>query len=269
MFSLELTLMALVLFGLLGAVLNTIVGGGAGVILVPLMILVFRQSANAAIATTFVAVAIGAFVSTFAYGRQGRVDFRAGWLLSAFTLPGVILGAFLTSTFEGPLFDVVLGVVVMALGILMLVSPRMTPQVNTTSGWARRFTDAFATQFTYRIQLSVALPFAVATGLLAGTFGAGGGLVITPGLVLAGFPVHVALGTVRLVAGVLSIGASATRFSLGQVDLLFATFLAIGAVPGAFLGARIARVATSEFLRRAISAMIWVLGFALVLETLV
>jgi uncharacterized membrane protein YfcA len=45
--------------------------------------------------------------------------------------------------------------------------------------------------------------------------------------------------------------------------------LAIGAVPGAFLGARIARVATSEFLRRAISAMIWVLGFALVLETLV
>ena len=66
----DFVVFALITLGFLSVILNTVVGGGAGTVLTPLMILVFHQSANVAIATTFVAVTVGAVVSTFAYSRQ-------------------------------------------------------------------------------------------------------------------------------------------------------------------------------------------------------
>ncbi len=233
--------------------------------LTPLMILVFHQSANVAIATTFVAVTVGAVVSTFAYSRQGRVDYRIGFVLAGLTLPGVVLGAFLTSWVEGPIFDLILGGVVMALAVLTWVSPRVMPGTEPKEGWTRSFTDAFATDFAYTINRRVAIFGAVITGWLAGIFGAGGGLLLTPTMIVAGFPVHIALGTVRLVASVLSLAASVTRFSLGQVETSFALWLSIGAVAGAFVGARLARIPKSELLRRIVSVGIFLLGLALVL----
>ncbi len=271
----DLLVPTLLLLGFLSIVLNTLVGGGGGTVLVPALILIFNQSASTSIATSFVAVTVGAVVSTFAYIRQGRVDYRAGLVLAALTLPGTILGPFITNSLQGPSFQLVLGIVIILAALLPLTTRQFRPiigrefsEAQPKGGWSRRFTDAFGTNFSYRISMRVAIPSALVTGFLSGTFGGAGGLVLTPGMVFAGFPVHIALGTVRLVAVVLSLGGALTRLYLGQVDLMPAVWLSVGAVFGAFAGARLARVINSDLLSKVVSVGIFLLGLTLVLKTI-
>ncbi len=263
----DLLVPALFVMGFLSIILNTVVGGGGGAVLVPSLILAFNQSTNDAIATSFIAITVGALVSTFAYTRQGRVDYRSGLLLGGLTLPGTVFGAFIASSLQGSVFQLALGIVILLVALLPLAKIRFAP-LDSKSGWNRKLTDAFGNDFSYTIKMGVAVPSALITGFVGGIFGAAGGLVLTPALIIAGFPVHIALGTLRLVALTLSLSGSLTRFYLGQVNVVLALWLSIGAVFGAFAGARLARVLNSELLSKIVSFGISLLGLALILRSI-
>ena len=265
--SADLLIPALLILGFLCIVLNTVLGGGGGAVLVPSLILFFNHSTNAAIATGFVTIAVGAIVSTFAYSRQGRVDYRLGLILGALTLPGTIIGAFISNLIQGQIFQLLLGIVI----ILVALLPVRTKNFQATGpggGWSRKLTDAFGKEFSYTVRMRVAIVSAVATGFVSGTFGAAGALVLTPGMIVAGFPIHIALATARLVALVLSVTGSVTRLYLGQVDLALTPWLSVGAIIGGFAGAWLARILKSSLLTRIVSFGISLLGVALVLRSI-
>jgi uncharacterized membrane protein YfcA len=262
----DLLVPALLVLGVLCIILNTVLGGGGGAVLVPALILLFNHSTNAAIATSFVTIAVGAIVSTFAYSRQGRVDYGLGLILGALTIPGTILGAFIASSIQGPIFQLSLGIVIVLVAFLPLTMTQVAP-TQSKGGWTRKLTDAFGTEFSYTVRIRVAILSALATGFVGGTFGAAGALVLTPGMLIAGFPIHIALATARLVALVLSLTGSVTRLYLGQVDFTLTPWLSVGAVIGGFAGARLARVLKSDFLRKIVSFGISLLGLALILRS--
>jgi uncharacterized membrane protein YfcA len=110
-------------------------------------------------------------------------------------------------------------------------------------------------------------------GLLSGLLGIGGGIVVVPLLSLVPkFPVIAAVGTstpVILCAAIggvvgyaLAVPASAVAlpFSVGYVNLAGAAALALGAVPAAQLGARLAHACPPRLLRIALAAVMVVVG---------
>jgi uncharacterized membrane protein YfcA len=252
----------LTLLGLFGTIVNTMIGGGGGAIFIPILILLFDLSPSNAIATSFVAVAVGAVASTFAYSRQGTIDYRAGLVLGLLTLPGAFIGAFVTDLVPARAFNSILGFVIICFALFVWF--KRHPQAATI---AHANTGA-KKELDYVVNRRVAYPFAVLTGFFAGTFGAGGGLIATPAMVLAGFPIHVAVGTSRLITLILSIGASTTRVSLGQAELGYTAWLSAGSVCGAFIGARVVRFMSSRTLTRLVTLLIIALGVALVLDSL-
>ncbi len=262
----DILFLALLVLGFLAIVLNTVVGGGGGAVLVPALILFFNQSTNSSIATSSVAVSVGALVSTLAYTRQGRVDYRIGLPLTALTLPGTILGALITSSLQGPSFQLILGIVILVVALLPLTRKQVAT-VETRGAWNRSFTDSFGTNFAYNVRMRVAILTAVAGSLLGGTFGAGGALVLTPGMIMAGYPVHIAIGTVRLMAIGISVSSSLTRFYLGQVEIMLALWLSVGGVCGAIAGARLVRLLNSDVLNKVVAVGISLLGLALILKS--
>jgi uncharacterized membrane protein YfcA len=264
---LDLLIPALLLFGFLSILLNTVVGGGGGAVLVPALILIFNQSTNGSIATSFVAVTVGALVSTLAYTRQGRVDYRVGIPLAFLTIPGTILGALVSSSLQGPTFQLVLGVVILLVALLPLTR-RQVESSDSKGGKGRKFTDSFGTNFAYNVNMPIAAISTLMGSFLSGIFGAGGALVLTPGLLVAGFPVHIALGTVRLVALGISLSGSVTRFYLGQVEISLALWLSIGAICGGIAGARLVRILNKEVLRKIVAIGISLLGLALILKSI-
>jgi len=252
----------LTLLGLFGTILNTMIGGGGGAIFVPILILLFALSPSNAIAASFAAVTVGAVASTFAYSRQGTIDYRAGLILGLLTLPGAFFGAFITYLVPARAFNSILGfaIVFFALFVWYKRHPQ-TATITHTKTRAKKESE-------YVVNRRIACPFAVLTGFFAGTFGAGGGLIATPAMVLAGFPIHVAVGTSRLITLILAMGASTTRASLGQAELGYTTWLSAGSVCGAFIGARVVRFLSSRTLTGLVTLLIIALGLALVIDSL-
>lgn len=107
----------------------------------------------------------------------------------------------------------------------------------------------------------------VAMGVFAGffsaAFGVGGGVIIVPALVLLfGFRMHKAVGTslATIVPGAVVGLLSHIAIESGHTKWLIVLLLCLGSLPGAKLGAVIAKKLSGTILRRLFAAMILVVG---------
>ena len=107
------------------------------------------------------------------------------------------------------------------------------------------------------------------TGLYAGFLGLGGGFILVPMLTRwMRFDIKLAIGTSLIAIGILAVPGTITHALLGHVDWGIAFVLALGVVPGAWLGARISLGAADRTIRLAFAAMLVVVGGWLALSEL-
>ena len=102
-------------------------------------------------------------------------------------------------------------------------------------------------------------------GLLSGLFGVGGGIVMVPLLIMLARMDQKRASTTSLVAIVpTAVAGSITYFANGQVDVLAAAIVAAGGIVGAWIGARLLRRISMEWLRWAFIALLVVVAIRLV-----
>jgi uncharacterized membrane protein YfcA len=102
------------------------------------------------------------------------------------------------------------------------------------------------------------------TGLYSGFLGLGGGFVVVPSLVRwFGLDIKRAIGTSLVVVTVLAVPGSITHYALGNIDLTLAGLLALGVVPGALLGAKVASHLQARTLKIAFAALLVGVGVML------
>ena len=101
---------------------GTLIGAGGGFVLVPMLILLYPQESPEVITSISLAVVFfNALSGSVAYMRLKRVDYRSGILFAAATIPGAILGALTTSFIPRHLFDISLGLMLIAASIFLIV----------------------------------------------------------------------------------------------------------------------------------------------------
>ena len=89
------------------------------------------------------------------------------------------------------------------------------------------------------MQYLIVCPLALLAGFVDAVAG-GGGLIALPACLIAGLPVHYALGTNKLGSGMGTIVATGQYAKKGYIPWKLAAFCLIGALVGAGLGARLA-----------------------------
>ena len=136
------------LLTLLGGALGTygtLIGAGGGIFLVPTLLMLYPQESPNTIASMSLAVVFfNAASGTIAYARMRRIDYRAGLLFSTATVPGAILGAYVTSLLSRQLFNLIFSVVILSLAVLIIFrpTPRAQPAHLPRYGLTSHFTDA-------------------------------------------------------------------------------------------------------------------------------
>src|ERR1043165_7169187 len=83
-------------FGFVVGIYGTMVGAGGGFLIVPVLLLVWHLPPAIAAGTSLSVVFLNASAGSFSYARQGRIDYKSGILLAIPTLPGSVLGAFVS-----------------------------------------------------------------------------------------------------------------------------------------------------------------------------
>lgn len=105
----------------------------------------------------------------------------------------------------------------------------------------------------------------LATGLLSGTFGVGGGIVATPLLRLClGMSAHEAIGTTLSIIFPTSLSGTYNYYKLGLVDVKFVRLLIIPAVLATFIGAQLTTVVQGQALMLSFAGLILLAGSDLV-----
>jgi uncharacterized membrane protein YfcA len=194
-----------------------------------------------AVAAPLPGILPGSVAGAWGHARDRRVDWSLARPTIAAALPATVIGALLSPAVGGPLLLVLSGVVLFAVGL------RVLWPAGTDAAQAERTHRADARRA--RRGLVVAAAFGV--GLAAGLLANGGGFLLVP-LFLVGFGLDVrdAAGTSMACAAALSVPAVLAHAVVGDIDWVVSGLFALGMVPGAIAGSRVAGLVDGDRLRR-------------------
>ncbi len=263
----------LILLGFAVGAFGTVVGAGGGFVLVPILLLLYPDDDPETItAISLFVVCANATSGAAAYARQKRIDLRSGLWFAAGTLPGAIAGAITVGYIPRRTFDAIFAITLSSLGVfLALRSNRQAIQDPVIGrGVVRRLiTDRYGNTFVYSFQLWKGVLLSAGIGFLSSLLGIGGGVIHVPMMAtMLHFPVHIATATSQFVLAFMSAEGTAVHLSTGALAEGFdkAIFLAIGAVPGAQVGAYLSRRVHGAVITRTLACALVLVGVRLALK---
>ncbi len=239
-----LVYVGLVLLGVVLGAVGTVIGAGGGFLLVPLLLLFYPGERPEVVTSISLAVvALNALSGSISYARLKRIDYRAGVIFAAATVPGAILGAVTTTVLPRRVFDLILGAMFCGVAALLWRRPAATAPRHESGGGnptEPAGTPASAGRIAVNWRLGVLVSLVV--GYVSSVLGIGGGIIHVPALVqLLGFPIHVATATSHFVLAIMAGTATLTHVFTGAFHhgVRRTIALGIGVLVGAPLGAAV------------------------------
>jgi len=242
--------------GVATGVLSGLFGVGGATISTP-GIRALGASAAIAVGTTLPSIIPGAASGTLRYRREGLLDLRAVALTAPVGIAAAVGGAALTEVVPGDGHVLMLATA----ALLGFSTWRMARQPAVPAPPAPE-SDAEAADPPRHPPAASPARFAgvgFVAGMLSGLLGIGGGVVMVPGFTQwVGMPVKRAIGTSLACVALFAIPGTITHALLDNIDWRFALLLAVGVIPGARVGARLAIAADDHRLRLVVSAFLGV-----------
>lgn len=229
-----------------------LVGGGAGMLSVPLLLYVVKVGdPHVAIGTTAAAIAATASINLISYARAGLVRWRTSVVFAAAGVGGAFGGSRWSLHVDGGAVMLVLAGIVAIVGALMLTGTRAgndTALLQAQPAPARGLATAGA---------------GVAVGGVAGFFGISGGFLSVPALhFIARVPMLEAVASSLLSVVVFGSTTAANYAMAGKVDLRLALALVAGGIIGGHIGMRAAKAIAIKgpMLRRVFATLLLVIS---------
>jgi uncharacterized membrane protein YfcA len=268
-----LTWIGLVALGVTVGAYGTVVGAGGGFILAPLLLFLYPEYDPQVVTALSLAVAwVNAVSGTAANARQRRIDFIAGAIFAAATVPSAFLGAIATGLLPRPAFEMLFGVFLLAIAAWLLVPKaaliRTTPP---PARYVRRLlTDAQGDTYRYAFDPLLGGLLGIAIGFVSSLFGVGGGIIFVPVMILVlRIPSHIATATSTFTlvftagAGVLVHAINGEYVGLLAEVISLSAGVLVGAQFGALLAMRLAH--KQALVSGLLSAALVIVGLRLLL----
>lgn len=261
-----------VLIGLGTGILSGTFGVGGGIVMTPAIRLLLDTEPLIAVGTTLTVTLPSALSGGLRYARQGLVDFRLASWAAAAGVPASIAGSWATKLAPGPILMILLAIVVAGVGLDFVSGARERRMARARAALVSSMASSGASATGTSpsgVSASGMGPGAAARshgdlterarwlatggliGFTSGLLGIGGGVLAVP-LFLSWLklPIKRAMGTSLALVASLATPGSIVHAILGHVDALLAIALAIGVIPGAWLGAGLAsRLSDSRLIR--------------------
>jgi uncharacterized membrane protein YfcA len=249
--------------GFVVGVPSSMVGLGGGVIIVPALIMLFQIPAKNAIAISLVAILGTTVSSTIGYIRHKQVDYKLGLLYDVLDVPGIVLGAYITTFLPENILAGICGAFILVITIILLRSKRKPecpcepiPGESGTKEWIRNGIDRKGRAVTYALSNPLlALTSSFVGGIITGLAGLGGGITDVSSMILLGIPTHIAVATSEFAMAITNGVGVVTHGLLNNLLLEYAIPLTIGTVIGAQIGCVLAKRVKGKTIRNLISVI--------------
>jgi len=238
-------------FGLIVGFFASLTGVGGGVIIFPVLTLLYGFAPQQAVGTSLGMIIFTAIASSFSYFKQKRIFFRTGLLLSVTTVPGAYLGAYLTTVLSARVLGGLFGLFLIYIAGRMIFMSAARGAASPAGGdLIERPTCSDRELVASRGPVFQAVALGLLAGVASGLLGIGGGAVAVPIMTLVlHMPIHYATATSMFTMIFTSLAGVLKHHLAGHVHWPVAVLLGAGTVFGAQVGARLSRKISGRLLR--------------------
>lgn len=243
--------------GLSTGLLSGAFGIGGGIVCTPLLSLVVGLPPHTAVGTTMAVIVPTALAGLSNYLQERMLDSNLVRTMSAPAILGTFAGAWLTTLVEPRILMILFSILVFASGVDMI-------RVSLKKSGTGEEPQSQRERSPY-----VALVVGFGAGLLAGFFGVGGGFILVPCFTYFwNMPIKKAFGTSLAVVAVISIPGALAHFWYRHLQFDVALLVALGAMPGSWLGSALSLKLKDSWLKSAFGGIMLLIACILAAKEL-
>lgn len=255
--------------------LGALTGLGGGVVLVPLLAILFKVDIRYAVGASLVSVIATSSGAAAAYVKEGFSNIRIGMFLEIATTLGALFGAFLAAIISTKAIGIIFGVVLLYSAVSSLkqhsdIYTHETPDALATRLRMHGVYPSLTGPREYHVhRVPTGFSLMLGAGALSGLLGIGSGAVKVLAMDQAmGIPFKVSTTTSNFMIGVTAAASAGVYLSRGYVDPALAMPVMLGVLAGSLTGARILTKTKTQQLRWVFSAVIVLLGAEMIYQAL-
>ncbi len=242
----------LIPLGFAAGILGSIIGLGGGIIIVPVLTFFGFPPALTASNSIF-AVFSNAAASSISYAKQRRIEYSIGLKLGLLSIPGTIIGAYVSSDITPQFFKILFALILISASVYIFSKRKIEPKNYNLSK---------------QIMILV-IGASFFAGIISGLFGVGGGIIFVPLMVIAmGLSMKNAAPTSQFILLFASGSSLVTHSLLGHPDFYQALLLSAGAFVGGLVGARLSLEIKENSLKILISTVMIAAAIKLFFDSL-
>jgi uncharacterized membrane protein YfcA len=261
----------LLLVSISAGLLGSLTGLGGGVVLIPVLTLVFKVDIHYAIGTSLISVIATSSGAAAAYVKEGISNIRLGIFLELATTIGAITGAFLAGFISTSIIAIIFGLILIFSAGVSLINHQDHIEVREGGQLARRLklNNSFPSEngnvrYTVRNVPGGFLMMNVA-GIISGLLGIGSGAlkVIAMDNIMR-VPFKVSTTTSNFMIGVTAAASAGIYLRRGYIDPGLSMPVVLGVLIGAFTGSKILFAAKARSLKILFAIVILILAIEMI-----
>ena len=248
--------------------LGSLTGLGGGVIVVPMLTVLFGVDIHFAAGASLIAVIATSSGAASAYVKEGYSNIRIGMFLEIATTIGAVVGAYLAGIVSVQTISIIFSAILVYSAFSSLFFKKEEVDYSDVNKYARIFNlnGQYPTpegKQSYSVQ-HVPFGFALSSlaGIMSGLLGIGGGAikVIAMDRVMK-IPFKVSTTTSNFMIGVTAAASAGIYLKNGYIHAALVMPVMLGVLAGAFLGTKIMAFASSKSLKIIFSVIILVMAY--------
>jgi uncharacterized membrane protein YfcA len=255
--------------------LGSLTGLGGGVVIVPLLTLVFKVDLRYAMGASLVSVIATSSGAAAAYVKEGFSNIRIGMFLEVATTLGALVGALLVARVSGEAISIIFGLVLLFSAYFSGQTRKEHPLDDRADPLATRLrldsefptTRGIRSYHVHRVPLGFAMM--LLAGLLSGLLGIGSGAFKVLAMDQAmRIPFKVSTTTSNFMIGVTAAASAGVYLRHGYIIPGLAMPVMLGVLLGSLLGTRVLVAAKTRILRLVFAIVIVVLALQMIYKGL-
>jgi uncharacterized protein len=265
----------LFLFSILAGLIGALTGLGGGVVVIPVMVLIFHIDMRYAMGASLICVMANSSGAAAAYLKEGYTNLRIGLFLETAAVIGAFTGALLAAHVSKVFLSAIFSFVLFLSAFLTLRRKESEEFYEESHPWSLhlKLDSSYPLEKKkqhYRVQN---VPFAygimIIAGMISGLLGIGSGtlkvLAMDQGMRL---PYKVATTTSNFMIGITAAVSAGIYFAHGYIQPALTFPVMIGVLAGAFIGAKLLKQLHHRTLRIFFSIILCFIGLEMLYQAL-
>lgn len=249
---------SLIAIAIVAGLLGSLVGLGGGVIIVPVLTLLYHVDIRLAIGASILSVIATSSGAAVTYVRERLTNLRAGMFLEIATTIGAVTGAYLTTLLSGNMLFILFAFVLLYSAFAMYQKRHQGETLTFSQDKIANYFKLHGSYYdesehreiVYKIggtKLGLAIMYVA--GVISALLGVGSGGLKVPAMDIAmHMPIKASSATSDFMIGVTAAASAGAYFARGQINPFIAAPVAIGVLIGAIIGSRLLNRITSKYM---------------------